>query len=93
MPWVRLRACEMVRDKQRAEINAEDDAGGGERAAASGDDDVRDHAVENLLHLRIGREKGADDAEHFVQLGGSVPKRPRRCQRKRRPGARVKRNW
>jgi hypothetical protein len=26
--------------------------------------------VENFLHFRIGREKSANDAEHFVQRGG-----------------------
>ena len=57
-------------DEHRAEINAEDDARGGERAAAPGDDDVCHHAVENFLHFRVGREKSANDAEHFVQRRG-----------------------
>ena len=68
-----LRAAEGVGNggnEHRAEIYAEDNARGGERAAAPSDDDVGHHAVENFLHFRVGREKSANDAEHFVQRGG-----------------------
>ena len=57
-------------DEDRAEINPEDDAGSDKRAAASRDDDVGHHAIEDFLHLRIGREKSAHEAEHLVQRRG-----------------------
>ena len=74
-------------DEKGAEINAQNNAGGGEGAVVAGDDDVRHHAIEDFLDLRIGRQKARTTPSILWSFAGSVPKRPRRCQRKRRPGA------
>ena len=43
-------------------------------------------AIENLLHLRVGREKGAHDPEHLVQLGGIGPEKAEEMPEKQEAG-------
>src|SRR5262245_46445024 len=56
-------------DEHCTEINAEGYARSGKRAGASRNKYVGHYASENFLHFRVGREKSANNTQHFVQRG------------------------
>ena len=60
-PWVRLRACEMVEIKRVPEINPENNSDVRQNPARAGHDHAGGLRVENLLHLRVGRQKAFQD--------------------------------
>ena len=46
----------------------EQDADVAQETARTGDDDIRHRGIEDILHLRIGREEVLQNRDHLVQL-------------------------
>ena len=57
-----------------------------EQPARPGRDHVRHGRVENILHLRIGRQKTLQDRKHLVQLRRIGAEKPEQVPEKKQPG-------
>ena len=88
-------AAEGVRNRRNehgAQLDAEHDSDVAQGPARTGDHDICHRVSKISCTFGSGGRKLCKIPTIWCSFAGSVPKRPSKYQRKRRPGARVKRN-